>query len=937
MECPADTTIVELLEGTLDPGAVDAVERHVDGCAPCRRLLAEMARSGGNAATAEAAAVEPPRAVPLYRGVTVDRYVVLDVLGAGGMGVVYAAYDPELDRRVALKLLRGDLGPARAEVRARLVREARAMALLSHPNVITVYDAGSFGDEVFIAMELVPGGTLAAHLAAEARSVREILDVFARAGAGLAAAHGAKVVHRDFKPENVMIGPDGRALVTDFGLALSAEDGIAERAVAGTPAYMAPEQLREGRAEPRSDQFAFAVALFEALYGRRPFTGATRAELLAAAVRDQPVRPPALAARGGRVPSRARRALARALAADPEHRYPSMAALLGELAPRARGARGVALAALLVAVLTATALGVLRARRSAAETACRGAERELAGVWDEARKAEVERAFRALPEAPYAEASLRSVRRILDAYADRWTRTHVDVCEATGVHGEQSEALFAERMACLLERRRELGALVEELATPTRRTVELSVQAAGALSDVAQCSASRLAVAARTRPHDPELAVRAEALRGVLADARSRVNVGDVHPARRAIEDALPAVRAVGDARLAATAQLLLARVQGYLGEFPREEESLLEAVWDGESAGDDEIVARAWLRLVYVRGIELTNQAEAARAERHARATVERLGSPGELAAELSLMRSRLAGRVADYDQALELARAALALYEAQGTGDSLEATGCLSTIAFALNALGRAEEGRAAILSAIAIRERILGTAHPEVLQSLGRLGTTEMELGRYDEARRTLERALAGFEATTGPESTEAGMVHENLGIAVVSLGDRPAARGHFERALAILQKTLGDHPSTANATMNLADFDREAGHFAEAIAGFTRAEEILGRTKSPEPRVLGLILTGRGRAELDAGRPAEAVRVLDRALPLLEHRGPLPGAEAALALAQALARLRRDPARVRALATTAREVFARNLPAREADRAAAEALVASSVTR
>ncbi|HYV48053.1 MAG TPA: serine/threonine-protein kinase [Myxococcaceae bacterium] len=205
---------------------------------------------------------------PLPPGATLGRYVVLHVVGEGGMGVVYAAHDFVLDRRVAVKLVRRDLRPDEREARkARLVAEAQAVGRLSHPNVIAVYDVGEFGGEIYIAMELVPGQTLADWLKSGPRSLEQVLDVFMQAGRGLAAAHRAGLIHRDFKPHNVLVGVDGRVRVTDFGLAVSA--GTAGGDGAGTPAYMAPEQA-DGKGSARADQFSFGVALHEAVAGARP-------------------------------------------------------------------------------------------------------------------------------------------------------------------------------------------------------------------------------------------------------------------------------------------------------------------------------------------------------------------------------------------------------------------------------------------------------------------------------------------------------------------------------------------------------------------------------------------------------------------------------------------------------------------------------------------
>ncbi|MDC0669058.1 WD40 repeat domain-containing serine/threonine protein kinase [Nannocystis radixulma] len=336
------------------------------------------------------------------RGTLIDRYVLLEHVGAGAMGVVYGAYDPELDRKIALKFLkaqgRDDKG------RARLLREAQAMARLAHPNVVTVHDVGTFGDEVFVAMEFVHGVSLRQWLHARRRSWRDIVAVFIAIGRGLAAAHGAGLVHRDLKPENVMIGVDERVRVMDFGLARASTGEPGDEpptcpreqplgleltrtgTLMGTPAYMAPEQWEGREADARTDQFAYCVALWEALYGARPFRGETPSALLLAITRGQ-LTPPRDARRA---PAWLRRVLERGLAVDPAARWPSMSVLLGELARdreaarRRLGALLLGVAALIAAALVARAIDDRRIAaeraREAQERASRAVQRE-SEVW----------------------------------------------------------------------------------------------------------------------------------------------------------------------------------------------------------------------------------------------------------------------------------------------------------------------------------------------------------------------------------------------------------------------------------------------------------------------------------------------------------------------------------------------------------------------------
>ncbi len=307
----------------------------------------------------------------LGKSARIGRFAVLRQLGAGGMGVVYAAYDEQLDRKIALKLLRPDREYS-ARNEARMQREARAMATLSHPNVVQVYEVGLFEDQVFLAMEFVQGQTLTAWLKAEERAWQHTLDVMIQSGEGLHAAHDAGVVHGDFKPDNILIDTQDKARVVDFGLSrrvdpadssaklhgpagLSKSMRIADQVevsrvtlrtapvppeppidleamrsnarIAGTPAYMAPEQHRQRPADQRSDQWSFCVTLYIALYGRHPFAGEGLLALVLN-VCDGNLHPPPP---GSAVPPGVFVALARGLAVDPEDRWPTMIDLLAAL------------------------------------------------------------------------------------------------------------------------------------------------------------------------------------------------------------------------------------------------------------------------------------------------------------------------------------------------------------------------------------------------------------------------------------------------------------------------------------------------------------------------------------------------------------------------------------------------------------------------------
>jgi TolB-like protein len=360
------------LDGSADTSSFERFKSHLCECESCLQLVLMLAPAPPPAAGPQTLVATEPAggavpAVDLPAGAAVGRYRTLYRIGEGGMGVVYAAHDPELDRNIAVKVLRSERARDPAALRARLQREAQALARLSHPNVITIYDVGTAAGGVFIAMELVDGGTLGQWLRRD-HPWRVILEQFARAGRGLEAAHKAGLVHRDFKPENVLVGNDGSVRVTDFGLARRLRELDGESAsggesllglsmtgtgmLLGTPAYMAPEQMSGGTIDARTDIFSFCVALYEALYRQRPFVGQDLVELRAAVAAGR-IRPPPKSD----VPRRVHRALLVGLRAAPAERYATMRELLDALAKAARTARSRRRLAVATVLTAASLLG----------------------------------------------------------------------------------------------------------------------------------------------------------------------------------------------------------------------------------------------------------------------------------------------------------------------------------------------------------------------------------------------------------------------------------------------------------------------------------------------------------------------------------------------------------------------------------------------------
>jgi tRNA A-37 threonylcarbamoyl transferase component Bud32 len=478
----------------------------------------------------------------LDRGTTVGRYVIIDVVGAGGMGVVYSAFDPELDRKVALKLLRPEarIDAGRVRARDRLLREAQAMAKLSHPNVLPVFDVGTYESAVFIALEFIDGETMRAWIDRTRPGWQRVLEVMSAAARGLSAAHAEGLVHRDFKPENVLLGRRGDVRVMDFGLARAASEldsgggdstttegrtaDVVDASnltktgfVLGTPAYMAPEQHRGAVLDARADQFAFCVSLYEALYGERPFPGRSASEVLAA-VTGRAVRP---APRNSAVPRWLRRVVLRGLAPDPADRWPSLDALRLELDRDRRGP--VRIGALVVTTAAvAVAAGFAYGRSASADSPCLGHAEDLAEVWSDQRRAAIAAQF-AATGLGYAADTWTRVETSLAGYVATWTTERMDACEASRPRREQGEAVVDPRSACLDRRRTQLDALLEVFASADAGVVERAVAAASGLDAPSTCS-SPAALGPDLQTPSPEVAAEVERLRGSDCAVTSRAH-----------------------------------------------------------------------------------------------------------------------------------------------------------------------------------------------------------------------------------------------------------------------------------------------------------------------------------------------------------------------------------------------------------------------------
>jgi pentatricopeptide repeat protein len=820
--------------------------------------------------------VEMPLVRPLLaRGAQVGRYVILRTIGQGGMGVVYAGYDPELERKVALKLLRPDRSRGEA-ARLRLLREAQAIARLSHLNVVTVFDTGSFGDQVFIAMELVPGRTLREWLDERGRRPwREVVPLFLAAGRGLAAAHAAGLVHRDFKPENVLLGDDGRVRVVDFGLARPAgidaagEEGspvsspvssgmlgspITDHGVVlGTPAYMAPEQLNGAAADARSDQYGFCVALWEALYGTRPAAGA-----------------PSEAPPCSRVPPWLRQALARGLSADPADRHPSMDALLAVLGrdPWILRRRALAAAAVLIA---AGAAGL--AWEHSRQGLCRGGEDRVAGLWNAPRKQAVHAVF-AATRAAYAEPAWRAVESALDRYFGAWAAAHREACAATRIRGEQSEDLLDRRMSCLDQRFREAAALVDVFAQADPGVVKNAVNATGKLAGVEDCSDAAALMAPVPRPRDPRLRARIAAAEQRLARAQALSDAGRDAAALQDLDGVAGEARAVAYRPLEAKALYLKGYAQNMLGHSHEAEAALFDSIVAAQAGGDREETGLAASQLARAVGLEQGRRDEAHRWIRLAQASIEGIKGNGVVKVKLLnnlgavLQRDGLyAEEEATYRRALDLAERGV------GPDSALTAT-VLSNLGIALSLRGRYEESVQVSLRGLAIRRRVLAPGHPDLARSYNTLANAYSSLGRRDEALSMYRQAHEVFAASYGEGHPMTASADGNLGILLKDLRRFREALEYDRKSLAAFQANEPDGPSTAMALSNLGELLGIEKRYAEALPAYQKALAIDEKLLGPAHPDLAYDLKGVGDALMGLGRTRDAIPYFERTLTIRE---------------------------------------------------------------
>jgi serine/threonine protein kinase/tetratricopeptide (TPR) repeat protein len=873
--CFSDDGAAAYLAGSVDETQRDQMRSHLDSCENCRDVvryaalaIGKVEGTGPTAPFAKIDEEEPHR---------VGRFTILAKLGSGGMGVVYAAFDAELDRKVALKLVRTELRDEKPEAtRAAMLREAKSMAKVEHPNVITVFEVGTHEDQIYVAMELIAGGDLRAWVAANRASWRDILATCRQAGLGLAAAHRAGLVHRDFKPDNVLIGKDGRVRVTDFGLARRVDEQTRQSvasmpatmrpstndrltrtgAIVGTPAYMAPEQHEGKTADARADQFAFCVTVWEALFGQRPFAGDTYAEILANVmdgnIGDAP--------RDSQVPQQIREALRRGLQKDPAARFASMDALLAELSiesPRSKVKLALMIGAPLVAFAgLSAALIALQAPSEGAS--CPTPQSKLAGVWDAKRRDHTSKAISEVK--PFGPDVAKRTAATLDAYTQKWSASWAAACDAKA-KGEQSPTMFDLRVACLTRRLHAVDALATALEKKEPAIVARAGELLDGLAPVDACdNTESLAKAAPP----PSLNSKVAAIDNILERAYARRMEGHMADARKLAEEALAEAERINYRPSAAAALQTLARIDQDAGDYASAEKLMQRASTAALSSNSDELAAVILTELADIVGYELARPAEAHRLVEIARGAIERIGNPPQYRIDLLTTESRIALNEGKHGPAMT------ALDEAERitneTHDEMRLIPIVAAKGIVLLEEGKFEDAMKLAEQQLALRAKVEGAHHPNYAAALEQRATLHFTQNRFEKGLEDLAAARKIKVEALGPDTPELLSVENNAGVIAGLLGDWEEALRSATVCRDISLKQNGEeHPTTALAISNMAAALRELGRLAEAEPLAMKALELRKRLLGDQHQDYAVSLTDVADLRLAQGRPKDAAQL------------------------------------------------------------------------
>lgn len=744
------------------------------------------------------------REITFKRGAMVGRYVIIERLGAGAMGVVYKAFDPELDRAVAIKLLLGDGSRKGAIGRSRLQREAQAMARIAHPNVIAVHDVGTVRGRVFFAMELVDGEPLGVWLTRTSPPVAEILKVFRMAGAGIAAAHAAGVVHRDFKPDNVLIDEEGRPRVLDFGLARQGAERIEGAgkdphpqssstfdvqltrtgAVMGTPAYMAPEQFAGKPSDERTDQFAFCVALHEALTGERPFRSYSFATLSAAVVRGNRTYTAGAKALDPAISA----ALDRGLQTSPDERFGSMTELLEALSPAARSSAGlimVGVAVLATATAAAYGLGKKNAAPPAEPEPCADAGVAIDALWTEERRQSVLSAFERSGAFNGPSMGVRVVK-VLDEHAAAWTEAAGRSCAMAGHERVFTEELAFRSGECLGESLSTFERTIEAFADVDVDRVQSSLSSVEGLPKPESCNEINWLELQVGVPFELELRAALSEVSDEVDKASHARAANDARGCLEQISAMEPRVRELGFGPEIARLLAIRAACELAVGEA-RDSERTRERAFEAALAAADDLTG---LKIASTTAHVLattTDEFDAAETWiRRAEALLKRhdLKRP-EYVVPILNVRGILAARQNQTEAAIEHFEQVAALTRDDPASAERYIAG-LSNVGVSLANTQRLDEASAAFRDAVEFASEHWGPRHAMTATQQTKLAQVLVMQGHFETGRTAHKEALEGLRAADDQPRLTIVYALTSLGVVERKLGNLAVAKSLYEEA-------------------------------------------------------------------------------------------------------------------------------------------------------
>ncbi len=819
--CLSENELAEFLENCLPPEGRLRVEHELDNCADCRALLCEWARLTQSTSPHEVRLENDSEAPEVGR---LEQFVYV---GAGGMGVVFSAYDPELDRRVAVKCLPSEGGK---EAMISLHSEAVAMAKLRNGNVVSVYDVVRSEHHVFIVMELIDGQDLRSWLE-ETRSERAIVSVFLAVASGLIAVHEAGLVHGDIKPANIFLDKDGTAKLGDFGLAKAVASAATKRSARGTPAYMAPEQLRGGVSTQLSDQFSFCMSLYESLTGERALTMSILASDTEAAI--------ALHKVSNR---RLRRVLARGLATEPAQRYSDLAELTLELqaTQRRRLSRLIAVGALGAALVGGGVTYAIVDELAAVSCAPSDTVSEL---WNDAIADEVEAAF-VTKGIPYAAERSKPLRALMDNYVADWQSQHLSSCEATLVDHSQTERLHDLRLFCLNQREAELRAVVDILRGADSELLSQWSKITAPLRATSACSAES-SLTLEAPPEDAGL--RARVIEGMEEMTRTEVSLlaGHHDEAKAQLDLLADKFTSLGYDSLSARVMHTRARFQAWNGDFEASAQDHRAALQLAGRAQDHALVAAIWASQAEVNGLALGKRALAEEQLIAADIAAE-AGRDDNARVKNLIVRGRLASSISKSEEAVTHFEAALVI---AGGVEIEQITLAELYEAFAEALVSQRELERAVEFTnkAIAIYEHLYGRFHNNTALAVMILGRIALKRGLLEEALVHYQEAETVLEGVAASRSNY-GVLLGNLAHIHEELGDLAKALSHQHRAVEI-QRSL---PVTINrvvAEYRLGSLLTEAKQNNDAQQMLTGARELAKKTIGDKHPLYGDILVAQ----------------------------------------------------------------------------------------